>query len=53
MPSVTAAQQRSDVVVEIGGLPIRLHSNDPAFHPPDSRTLCWICEFLERRQLQF
>jgi hypothetical protein len=31
MPGVTATQQHSDVVVVIGGLPIRLHSNDPAF----------------------
>ncbi len=30
MPGVTAAPQRSDVVVEIGGLPIRLCSDDPA-----------------------
>src|SRR6266852_1374856 len=31
MPGVTVAPQRSDVVVEIGGLPIRLRSDDPAF----------------------
>jgi hypothetical protein len=31
MPGLTAAQQRFDVVVEIGGLPIRLRSNDPTF----------------------
>jgi hypothetical protein len=31
MPGVMATPQRSDVVVEIGGLPIRLHSDDPAF----------------------
>jgi hypothetical protein len=31
VPSVTVAPQRSDVVVEIGGLPIRLRSGDPAF----------------------
>jgi hypothetical protein len=31
MSGVTATQQHSDVVVVIGGLPIRLHSNDPAF----------------------
>src|SRR5712691_9034174 len=31
MPGVTVAPQRSDVVVEIGGLPIRLTSGDPAF----------------------
>jgi len=31
MPGVTVAPQRSDVVVEIGGLPIRLNSGDPAF----------------------
>ncbi len=30
MPGVTAAQ-RSSVVIEIGGLPIRLHCDDPAF----------------------
>ncbi len=31
MPGVTVAELRSDVVVEIGGLPIRLRSDDPAF----------------------
>ncbi|MBZ5698602.1 MAG: hypothetical protein LAN18_08645 [Acidobacteriia bacterium] len=31
MPGVMAAAQRSDVVVEIGGLPIRLRCDDPAF----------------------
>lgn len=31
MPSVTAVAQRSSVVVEIGGLPIRLNCDDPAF----------------------
>ncbi len=31
MPGVTVAPQRSDVVVEIGGLPIRLSSGDPSF----------------------
>ena len=31
MPSVMAAAQSSSVVVEIGGLPIRLHCGDPAF----------------------
>ena len=31
MPGVTVAQQRCDVVVEIGDLPIRLCSGDPAF----------------------
>jgi hypothetical protein len=31
LPSVKAAMQRSDVVVEIGGLPIRLRSSDSAF----------------------
>jgi hypothetical protein len=31
LPGVTVAQQRSDVVVEIGDLPIRLRSADPAF----------------------
>lgn len=31
MPGVKAAKQRSDVVVEIGGLPIRLRSYDSAF----------------------
>ena len=31
MPGVMVKQQRSDVVVEIGGLPIRLCSGDPAF----------------------
>lgn len=31
MPGVTPAPQRSDVVVEIGGLPIRLRSGDSAF----------------------
>lgn len=31
MPSVMATAQSSSVVVEIGGLPIRLHCGDPAF----------------------
>src|SRR5260370_34491420 len=31
MPGVTVPPQPSDVVVEIGGLPIRLNSGDPAF----------------------
>jgi len=31
LPSVMAAAQSSSVVVEIGGLPIRLHCGDPAF----------------------
>ncbi len=31
MPGVTAATQRLDVVVEIGGLPIRLSCDDPEF----------------------
>lgn len=31
MPGVAAARQRSDVVVEIGGLPIRLRSDNPSF----------------------
>src|ERR1700674_5170951 len=31
MPGLTVAPQRSDVVVEIGGLPIRLRSGDPEF----------------------
>jgi len=31
LPGVTVAELRSDVVVEIGGLPIRLRSDDPAF----------------------
>src|SRR5260370_19990490 len=31
LPSLMVAPQRSDVVVEIGGLPIRLSSGDPAF----------------------
>jgi hypothetical protein len=31
LPGVTVAQQRSDVVVEIGDLPIRLRSSSPAF----------------------
>ncbi|MGC1485122.1 MAG: hypothetical protein WA789_15115 [Candidatus Acidiferrum sp.] len=31
MPGVMAAKQRSDVVVEIGGLPIRLRSSSPEF----------------------
>ena len=31
MPGVTAAPQHSTVVVEIGGVPIRLRSGDPAF----------------------
>ncbi len=31
MPGVMAAAQRSSLVVEIGGLPIRLHCDDPAF----------------------
>ena len=31
MPGVAAASQRSDVVVEIGGLPIRLRSDNPSF----------------------
>lgn len=31
MPGVRAAKERSDVVVEIGGLPIRLRSHNPAF----------------------
>ena len=31
MPGVMAAAQRSDVVVEIGSLPIRLRCDDPAF----------------------
>ena len=31
MPGVMVAELRSDVVVEIGGLPIRLRSDDPAF----------------------
>jgi hypothetical protein len=31
VPSVTAVAQSSSVVVEIGGLPIRLHCDDPAF----------------------
>src|ERR1035437_7451114 len=31
MPGVMAATQRSSVVVEIGGLPIRLRCNDPVF----------------------
>jgi hypothetical protein len=31
LPGVMVKQQRSDVVVEIGGLPIRLCSGDPAF----------------------
>ena len=31
MPGVMVAPQRSDVVVEIGGLPIRLRCDDPAF----------------------
>jgi hypothetical protein len=31
VPGVTVAQERSDVVVEIGGLPIRLRSSDPEF----------------------
>lgn len=31
MPGVTAVSQSSSVVVEIGGLPIRLHCDSPAF----------------------
>lgn len=31
MPGVTAAMQRSSVVVEIGGLPIGLHCDNPTF----------------------
>ena len=31
MPGVMVTPQRSDVVVEIGGVPIRLRSGDPAF----------------------
>jgi len=31
LPGVTTTTQRSDVVVEIGGVPIRLCSDDPAF----------------------
>jgi len=31
VPGVKAAKQRSDVVVEIGGLPIRLRSYNSAF----------------------
>ena len=31
MPGVMVAPQRSDVVVEIGGLPIRLRCDDPSF----------------------
>src|SRR5579862_5043451 len=31
MPGVMAAAQRSSLVVEIGGLPIRLHCDDPSF----------------------
>lgn len=31
MLGVAAAKQRTDVVVEIGGLPIRLHCHNPAF----------------------
>jgi hypothetical protein len=31
VPGVTAVAQRSDVVVEIGGLPIRLRCDNPAF----------------------
>jgi hypothetical protein len=31
VPGVKAAKQRSDVVVEIGGLPIRVRSSDPDF----------------------
>ena len=31
MPVLTVTQERSDVVVEIGDLPIRLRSGDPAF----------------------
>jgi hypothetical protein len=31
LPGVMLAQQRSDVVIEIGGLPIRLRSGNPAF----------------------
>ena len=31
MPSMTAATQSSSVVVEIGGLPIRLRCDNPAF----------------------
>jgi hypothetical protein len=31
VPTLTAVTQRSDVVVEIGGLPIRLRCEDPAF----------------------
>jgi hypothetical protein len=31
MPGVMTASQRSSVVVEIGGLPIALHCDDPAF----------------------
>lgn len=31
MSGVTAVKQCSSVVVEIGGLPIRLQCNDPAF----------------------
>jgi hypothetical protein len=31
LTGVTVAQQRTEVVVEIGGLPIRLRSGDPAF----------------------
>ena len=31
VPGVTAVKQCSSVVVEIGGLPIRLHCDDPAF----------------------
>jgi hypothetical protein len=31
VPSVTAVAQTSNVVVEIGGLPIRLHCDNPAF----------------------
>jgi hypothetical protein len=31
MPGVSAAAQRSSVVVEIGGLPISLHCDNPAF----------------------
>jgi hypothetical protein len=31
MPGVMTATRRSSVVIEIGGLPIRLHCDDPAF----------------------
>jgi len=31
MATLTAATQRCEVIVEIGGLPIRLRSDDPSF----------------------